>query len=87
MVVGSRSIDSDGECGAVHGDDVLRGVDGEAHVEAELQRVVPVRDEHRRASGEGGRDVVGLVADDFVLKLPFPRPVQQLGERRGGTCG
>ena len=35
--MGSRSIDSDGECGAVHGDDVLRGVDGEAHVEAPIQ--------------------------------------------------
>ena len=32
--MGSRSIDSDGECGAVHRDDVFRSVDGEAYVEA-----------------------------------------------------
>ena len=38
-------------------------------VEAELQRVVPVRDEHRLVTAQRGRDVVGLVADDFVLKL------------------
>ena len=52
-------------------------------VEAQLQRVVPVRDEHRLVTAQCRRDVVGLVADDFVLKLLLRSPVQQLRERRG----
>ena len=53
-------------------------------VEAQLQRVVPVRDEHRLVTAQRGSDVVGLVADDLVLKLLLGSPVQQLGE--GGGC-